>query len=155
MGERKVIAKNKRAYHDYFIEETYVAGIVLQGSEVKSVRAGKISLKESFARVKDEEVFLHNMHISPYEYSRLAEQEPRRTRKLLLRKAEIRRLIGKIKEKGYTLIPLEVYFSGKVAKIELGLAKRKKLYDKRRIIAEKTAQREVERTLKERVKGGK
>ncbi len=152
MGERKVIAKNKRAYHDYFIEETYVAGIVLQGSEVKSVRAGKVSLKESFARVKDEEVFLHNMHISPYEYSRLAEQEPKRTRKLLLRKAEIQRLIGKIKEKGYTLIPLEVYFSGKVAKIELGLAKRKKLYDKRRIIAEKTAQREMEKALKEKQK---
>lgn len=151
--EKKSIAKNKKAYHDYFIEETYEAGVALKGSEVKSVRAGKVSLKESFARVKESEVFLHNMHISPYEFSRLAEQDPKRVRKLLLRKAEIHRLTGKINEKGYTLVPLEIYFSGRAAKIELGLAKKKKLYDKRREIAEKTAKLEAERALKERVKG--
>ncbi|HAW60395.1 MAG TPA: SsrA-binding protein [Actinobacteria bacterium] len=155
MAKGKVVATNKKAYHDYFIDETYEAGIALQGSEVKSVRAGRVSIKESFARVKDGEVFLHNMHIAPYEYGRLSEQDPRRTRKLLLHKLEIRRLIGGIKERGYTLVPLKVYFSGQVVKIELGLARGKKLYDKRRAIAEETAKREAERALSERIKGKK
>ncbi len=155
MTKNKIIERNKKAYHDYFIDETYEAGIALQGNEVKSVRAGKVSLKESFARIDGEEVFLHNMHISPYTFGRVEEQDPRRTRKLLLRKMEIKRLIGKTKEKGYTLIPLKVYFSNNFVKIELGLARGKKLYDKRRTIAEKTAKREVERALREKVKSGK
>jgi len=153
MGENKIVAQNKKAYHDYFIDETYEAGLVLQGNEVKSIRAGKVSLKESFAHIKNSEIFLHNMHISPYSFGRQEEQDPRRTRKLLLRKMEIKRLIGKTKEKGYTLIPLKVYFSNNFVKIELGLARGKKLYDKRKTIAEKTAKREVERALKERAKG--
>ncbi|MDI6892205.1 MAG: SsrA-binding protein SmpB [Actinomycetota bacterium] len=152
MTRGKVVATNKKAYHDYFIDETYEAGITLQGSEVKSIRAGRVSIKESFAGVKDGEVFLYNMHVAPYEYGRLSEQDPRRTRKLLLHKSEIGRLIGKIKERGYALVPLKVYFSGQVVKIELGLARGKKLYDKRRAIAERTARREIERAVKEKQK---
>ncbi|HDP69539.1 MAG TPA: SsrA-binding protein SmpB [Actinobacteria bacterium] len=153
MIENKIVAQNKKAYHDYFIDETYEAGIVLQGNEVKSIRGGKVSLKESFAHIKGEEIFLHNMHISPYVFGRIEEQDARRKKKLLLKKVEIRRLIGKTKDKGYTLIPLKVYFSKNLVKIELGLARGKKLYDKRRAIAEKTAKREVERALREKVKG--
>ncbi|MDO8885695.1 SsrA-binding protein SmpB [Candidatus Oleimmundimicrobium sp.] len=153
MAKNKIVAQNKKAYHDYFIDETYEAGLVLQGNEVKSIRVGKISLKESFAHIKGNEIFLHNMHISPYTFGRIEEQDSRRTRKLLLRKMEIKRLIGKTKEKGYTIIPLKVYFSNNFVKIELGLARGKKLYDKRKTIAEKTAKREVERALKERLKG--
>lgn len=152
MTRGKVVATNKKAYHDYFIDETYEAGITLQGSEVKSIRAGRVSIKESFAGVKDGEVFLYNMHVAPYEYGRLSEQDPRRTRKLLLHKSEIGRLIGKIKERGYALVPLKVYFSGQVVKIELGLARGKKLYDKRRAITERTARREIERAVKEKQK---
>ncbi|MEW6189084.1 MAG: SsrA-binding protein SmpB [Actinomycetota bacterium] len=152
MVEQKVVARNKKAYHDYFIEETYEAGIVLEGAEVKSLRAGKVSMRESFARIKNGEVFLYNMHISPYEHGDVLKPEPRRTRKLLLHKSEIRRLIGKTEERGYTLIPLNVYFSCGFAKVELGLARGKHLYDKRRKIAEKTARREIERALKERQK---
>ncbi len=146
----KVVATNKKAYYDYFIEEAYEAGISLEGSEVKSLREGKVSLKDSYAQVKLGEVFIYNMHISPFEKGSAFNPQPKRVRKLLLHKYEIKKLIGKTKEKGYTLVPLKVYFKGKVAKIELGLAKGKKLYDKRRKIAEKTAQRELERTLKER-----
>ncbi|MDI6688906.1 MAG: SsrA-binding protein SmpB [Actinomycetota bacterium] len=152
MAEQKVVARNKKAYHDYFIEETYEAGIALEGAEVKSLRAGKVSLRDSFARIKNGEVFLYNMHISSYEHGDVLKPDPRRTRKLLLHKSEIRRLIGKTEEKGYTLIPLMIYFSRGFAKVELGLAKGKCLYDKRREIAEKTAKREIERALKERQK---
>lgn len=149
---QKIMATNRKAYHDYFIEEVYEAGIALWGNEIKSIRAGRANLKDSYARIIGNEIFLHNMHIAPYEYGRLSSQEPKRTRKLLMHKAEIRRLIGKVKERGYTLVPLKLYFSGNVAKIELGLAKGKRLYDKRRAIAEKTAQREMEKALRERQK---
>ena len=151
MGE-KIVATNRKAYHDYFIEETYEAGIALRGTEVKSLRAGRANLKDSYARLVNDELFLCNMHIAPYEYGNIYNHEPKRTRKLLMHKGEIRRLGGKVKERGYTLIPLRLYFSGNVAKIELGLAKGKHLYDKRRTIAEKTAKREMERALRERQK---
>lgn len=146
--EPRAVATNKKAYHDYFVEETYEAGLVLEGCEVKSLREGKANLKDSYGVVKGEEVFILNMHISPYSYAQDRDINPRRTRKLMLHKAEIRRLIGKTKEKGYTLIPLKVYFKGSYAKIELGLGKGKKLFDKRRTIAEKDAQRELQRQLK-------
>ncbi len=146
----KIITTNRKAYRDYFIEETYEAGLVLQGSEVKSLRAGKASLTDSYAQVKDAEVFLYNMHISPYKFDTVMRPDPKRVRKLLLHKREIRRLIGKTEERGYALIPLKIYFSGKVAKVELGLGKGKKLFDKRREIANKNAKREIERALKER-----
>jgi SsrA-binding protein len=150
----KVVTTNKKAYHDYFIEEKYEAGIVLVGSEVKSVREGRVSLKDSYARVEQEEVYLYNMHISPYTHGDVfTRPEPRRPRKLLLHKQEIRRLIGKVKERGYTLVPLRVYFANGFAKVELGLARGKKLYDKRREIAEKTAKREIERALRARERG--
>jgi len=149
---QKIMATNRKAYHDYFVEEVYEAGIALWGNEVKSIRAGRANLKDSYARIIGDEIFLYNMHIAPYEYGRASSQEPKRTRKLLMHKAEIRRLIGKVKERGYTLVPLKLYFSGNVVKIELGLAKGKRLYDKRRAIAEKTAQREMERALRERQK---
>ncbi len=152
VGE-KVVATNRKAYHEYFIEEKYEAGIALQGNEVKSVRLGRANLKDSYARVVKGEVLLYNMHISPYEYGDLRRQDPKRTRKLLLRKVEIRRLTGKINERGMTLIPLRLYFSGDLAKLELGLARGKRQYDKRRAIAEKTARREMEREFRERQKG--
>lgn len=153
--EEKVIATNRKAFHDFFIEETYEAGIALQGTEVKSLRSGKANLKDSYARIDRGEVYLYNMHIAPYDQGNIWNHEPRRTRKLLLHKAEIRKLIGKTKEKGYTLVPLKVYFSGSHAKLELALAKGKLLHDKRRAIAEKTAKRELERELKERTYGKK
>lgn len=146
----KIVATNKKARHDYFIEETYETGISLVGPEVKSLRAGRANIKESFARIVDSEVYVFNMHISPYEYGNIANPEPTRERKLLLKKAEIRRLIGKVKEKGYTLVPLSVYFKHGYAKIELALARGKVQYDKRRAIAEKEAKREVERAFKEK-----
>lgn len=144
------MATNRRARHDYFIEETYEAGLSLLGTEVKSLRAGRASIKDSFARIENREVYLYNMHIPPYEYGNIANHDPIRTRKLLLNKAEIRKLIGKVKERGYTLIPLKVYFKRGYAKVELALAKGKQLYDKRRVLAEKAAEREVERVFKER-----
>lgn len=152
MNKIKVIATNRKAFHDYFILHKYEAGIVLEGPEVKSIREGKISLKDSFARIEDGQIYLHNMHISPYEHARIEELDARRTRKLLLKKQEIRKLIGQIQEKGYTFIPLKLYFKNQFAKIELGLAKGKKIYDKRRVIAEKTAQREIQRELRQREK---
>jgi len=154
MAGEKIIAVNKKARHDYFIEETYEAGISLKGTEVKSVRAGRVNLRDSYAEVKDGEVFVHNMHISPYEAGNQFNHEPKRTRKLLLHKAEIRRLIGKTQEKGYTLVPLKIYFSerGKV-KLEIGLAKGKKIYDKRREIAKRDAEREMRKALADRLKG--
>lgn len=149
----KVVAQNKKARHDYFIEDTFEAGIVLTGTEVKSIRQGKVNLKDSFARVKDGEVLLMNMHISPYEQGNRFNPDPLRTRKLLLKKKEIFRLMGLTKEKGYSLIPLQLYFRHGFAKIELALAKGKKLYDKRESMKERDSKREIERSLKERQKG--
>jgi SsrA-binding protein len=144
----KVIAQNKKARHDYHIEDTYEAGIVLTGTEIKSVRAGKVNLKDSFARIKDGEVWLYNMHISPYEQGNRFNHDPLRTRKLLLNRAEISRLIGLTKEKGYSLVPLRLYLKGGFAKLELALAKGKKLYDKREDLKRKDAKREMERALR-------
>ena len=146
---KKMIAQNKKAYHEYFIEEKFECGIVLAGTEVKSVRAGKINFRDSYAVVKDGECFLCGMHISPYEMGNIFNKDPLRDRKLLLHKAEINRLIGAVKQKGLTLVPLEVYLVRGKAKILLGLAKGKKLYDKRDSIAEKDSAREIDRRMKE------
>ena len=145
----KLISQNKKAYHDYFIEETYECGISLVGTEVKSIRAGQVNLKDSFASVQSGEVMLIGMHISPYEKGNIFNKDPLRERKLLMHKAEIRRLIGKVKEDGYSLIPTKVYLKGSKVKIELALAKGKKLYDKRNAIAEKEAKRRIDRKIKE------
>ena len=131
----RLIANNKKAYHDYFIEETYEAGIALHGTEVKSLRMGKCSIKESFVRIENEEVYIYGMHISPYEKGNIFNRDPLRVKKLLLHKSEIRKMKGKIAEKGYTLVPLKVYFNRSLVKVEIGLAKGKKLYDKRQDIA--------------------
>lgn len=152
MSEQHIVIKNKKATHNFFIEDRYEAGLVLTGTEVKSLRANKANLVDSFGRLKDGEVWLHNMHISPYSHGNIHNHEPKRTRKLLLHKTEIRRLIGKTKEKGYTLVPLKVYFSGNTAKVEIGLARGKQLFDKRRTIAEKTAKRDMERAFREKHK---
>lgn len=146
----KVVCVNRKARHDYFIEETFEAGIALVGSEVKSLREGKANLKDSYARIDKGEAFLLNTHISPYAAASQFGHEPTRTRKLLLHKAEIRRLTGKVKERGLTLIPLRLYFKNGKAKVELGLARGKKLYDKRETLRKKAARREVERSLKSR-----
>ncbi len=146
----KLIANNKKAYHDYFIEEKYEAGLVLHGTEVKSLRLGKCSIKESFIRIEDTEMYVYGMHISPYEKGNIFNKDPLRVRKLLLHKREILKLVGKIKEKGYTLVPLQVYFSNGRAKIEIGLARGKKLYDKREDIAKKDQRREAEKEFKVR-----
>ncbi len=148
--KRKIIAQNRKAYHDYFIEETYEAGIVLKGTEIKSIRAGRVNLKDSFARVENGEVFLYNMHISPYEQGNRYNHDPLRTRKLLLHRREINKLIGLTKEAGYALIPLKIYIKNGYAKIELALAKGKKKYDKREQLKKREAQREIERAFKER-----
>ncbi len=145
-----MVARNKKARHDYTIEETYEAGIVLTGTEIKSVRAGKVNLQDSYARIKDGEVFLLNLHISPFEQGNRFNHEPTRTRKLLLHKDEIRKLIGKTKLKGYSLIPLDLHLRNGFCKVELALAKGKKLYDKRQDMAKRDAQREMERAFKER-----
>ena len=144
----KLIANNKKAYHDYFIEEKYEAGLVLHGTEVKSLRQGKCSIKESFIRIENGEMFIYGMHVSPYEKGNIFNKDPLRPKKLLLHKREIMKLLGKIKEKGYTLVPLQVYFTAGRAKIEIGLAKGKKLYDKRDDIAKKDQRRESERDFK-------
>jgi SsrA-binding protein len=148
MGQ-KIVSKNKKAFHDYYIDQTFEAGIVLSGPEVKSLRAAKVNLKDGYAQVKDGEVYLYNVHISPYSFTTYANQEPLRVRKLLLHKREIRKLIGKLHEKGIALIPLKIYFidNGK-AKVELGLARGKKLYDKRASLKEKESNRELERTMR-------
>lgn len=146
----KLIANNKKAYHDYFILETYEAGIALHGTEVKSLRMGKCSIKEAFIRVENEEVYVYGMHISPYEKGNIFNKDPLRVRKLLLHKSEIRKLLGKTKEKGMTLVPLKVYFKDSLVKVEIGLAKGKKLYDKRQDIAKKDQQREAQRDFKGR-----
>lgn len=146
-----VVCQNKKAYHDYFIEETVEAGIVLTGAEVKSLRLGRANLKDSYARIKNEEVFLINTHISPYALAdSFRQQDPERTRKLLLHKKEILRLIGKTREKGYTLIPTKIYFKGGKAKVEIGLAKGKTTYDKRETLKKKEAAREVQKEFKQR-----
>ena len=145
----KIITQNKKAYHDYFIEETYECGISLAGTEVKSIRLGQINLKDSFASVRSGEVTVIGMHISPYEKGNIFNKDPLRERKLLMHKAEIRRLIGKVKEDGYSLIPTKVYLKGSKVKVELALAKGKKLYDKRAAIADKEAKRRIDRKIKE------
>ena len=144
----KLIANNKKAYHDYFIEDTYEAGIELFGTEVKSMRMGKCSIKESFVQIDKGEVFVYGMHVSPYEKGNIFNKDPLRTRKLLLHQYEIRKIAGKIAEKGYTLVPLKVYFKGSLVKVEIGIAKGKKLYDKRETIAKKDQRREAEREFK-------
>lgn len=146
----KLIANNKKAYHDFFILDTYEAGIALHGTEVKSLRMGKCSIKESFIRIENGEVFIYGMHISPYEKGNIFNKDPLRVKKLLLHKAEINKLLGKIKEKGMSVVPLKVYLKGSLVKVEIGLAKGKKLYDKRDDIAKKDQQREAQRDFKVR-----
>lgn len=144
----KLIANNKKAYHDYFIEATYEAGIALHGTEVKSVRMGKCSVKEAFIRIENGEVIAYGLHISPYEKGNIFNRDPLRPKKLLLHRSEINKIQGKIKEKGYTLVPLKVYIKGSLIKVEIGLARGKKLYDKRQDIAKKDQRREAEREFK-------
>lgn len=149
-GQGKLVAQNKKARHDYFIEDTYETGIVLQGTEIKSIRAGRVNLKDSFARVQNGEVFIHNMHISAYEQGNRYNHDPLRTRKLLLHKKEISKLIGLTKEKGYALVPLKLYLKNGFAKILLGVGKGKKKYDKREDLKQKQAKRDIERAFKDR-----
>ncbi|HIX53001.1 MAG TPA: SsrA-binding protein SmpB [Candidatus Lachnoclostridium stercoripullorum] len=144
----KLVANNKKAYHDYFIEDKFEAGIELFGTEVKSIRMGKCSIKESFIRIERGQVYIYGMHISPYEKGNIFNKDPLRVRKLLMHRAEINRLDSKLAEKGLTLVPLQVYFKGSLVKVEVGLARGKKLYDKRQDIAKKDARREVERDYK-------
>jgi len=147
---QKLIANNKKAFHDFFIDETYEAGIALHGTEVKSMRMGKCSIKESFIRIENGEVFVYGMHVSPYEKGNIFNKDPLRIKKLLLHKYEINKLLGKIKGKGYTLVPLQVYFKEGKVKVEIGLARGKKLYDKRADIAKKDQRREAEKEFKVR-----
>ena len=145
----KLIANNKKAYHDYFIDEKYEAGIALHGTEVKSLRMGRCSIKESFVTISNKgEILINHMHISPYEKGNIFNKDPLRVRKLLLHKYEIRKLIGKMNQKGYTLVPLSVYFKGSLIKVEIALAKGKKLYDKRQDLKEKDSKRDIEKALK-------
>ena len=144
----RLIANNKKAYHDYFIEDKYEAGIALAGTEVKSLRLGKCSVKEAFIRIENGEVYIYNMHISPYEKGNIFNKDPLRIKKLLLHRSEIRKMEGQIAQKGYTIVPLNVYFKGSLVKVEIGLAKGKKLYDKRQDIAKKDQRREAERKFK-------
>ena len=146
----KLVANNKKAYHDYFIEEKYEAGVALHGTEVKSLRLGKCSIKEAFIRIERGEVFVYGMHVSPYEKGNIFNKDPLRVKKLLLHRQEINKMAGKIAEKGYTLVPLQVYFKDGLAKVEIGLAKGKKLYDKRQDAANKDARRQIDRAMKER-----
>lgn len=152
MGKEKandrLVAGNKKAYHDYLIEETYEAGIVLCGTEVKSLRLGKCSIREAFVRIENGEVFVYGMHISPYEKGNLFNRDPLRPKKLLLHRREILKLSGKLAEKGLTLVPLQIYFKNGRAKAQIGLARGKKLYDKRQDIARKDQKREAEREFK-------
>jgi SsrA-binding protein len=150
LANTKIVATNRKAYHDYHVDETYEAGIALTGTEIKSVRQGMVSLRDSFARVENGEVFLYDMHVSPYDAGNRYNHEPRRTRKLLLHKAEIRRLATKTQEKGFTLIPLKVYLKGGRAKVEIALAKGKRLFDKREDIKKRDVMRQVDRAIKDR-----
>lgn len=147
---QKLIANNKKAYHDYFIDETYEAGIALHGTEVKSMRMGKCSIKEAYVRIENGEVFVYGMNVSPYEKGNLFNRDPLRVRKLLLHRYEINKLAGRVQEKGYTLVPLQVYLKEGKVKVEIGLARGKKLYDKRQDIAKKDQRREAEKELKSR-----
>ena len=147
---QKLIANNKKAYHEYFIEETYEAGVSLHGTEVKSMRRGKCSIKESFIRIENGEIFVYGMHVSPYEKGNIFNKDPLRVKKLLMHKYEINKLAGKVAEKGYTLVPLQVYFKNGRVKTQIGLARGKKLYDKRESIAKKDQRREMERDFKVR-----
>jgi SsrA-binding protein len=153
--EQKVVATNRKARHDYHISETMEAGIALRGSEVKSLRQGRASLRDSFARVDRGELFLHNMHITPYEKSAHFHPDPRRTRKLLMHRREIKRLQGATNEKGFTLVPLRVYFSRGKAKVELGLGRGKRSYDKRADLERREVERDLQRALKDRTLGRK
>ena len=154
MGEGiKIVAKNSKAYHDYFIEDKFEAGIELAGTEVKSIRQGNVNLKDSFCIIKDGQLSVLGMHISPYEKGNIFNKDPRRTRRLLMHKREILRLFGKIKQDGYSLIPLAIYFKGPRVKLEIGLCKGKKLYDKRDSAAAKDAKREIDRAMKARRNG--
>ena len=146
----KIVAENRRARHDYHIHETFEAGIVLTGTEIKSLRGGRANLTDSYARIENGELYLISAHISPYDQGNRFNHEPRRNRKLLMHKSEILRLLGKTREKGYTLVPLKIYLSHGLAKVELALASGKDLYDKRQSAAEKDAKREVDRTLRDR-----
>ena len=148
--ERKLVANNKKAYHDYFIEEKYEAGVELAGTEVKSIRLGNINLKDSFCIIKDGQMSVLGMHISPYEKGNIFNKEPRRPRRLLMHKREILKLFAKVKQDGYSLVPLAVYFKGPRVKLEVGLAKGKKLYDKREAAAKRDAKREMDRAIKMR-----
>lgn len=147
---QKLVANNKKAYHDYFIDESYEAGIALHGTEVKSLRMGKCSIKEAFIRIENGEVFVYGMHVSPYEKGNIFNKDPLRVKKLLMHRYEINKLSGKVAEKGYTLVPLQVYFKEGRAKVEVGLARGKKLYDKRADIARKDQRREMEKEFKVR-----
>ncbi|HAA2385486.1 TPA_asm: SsrA-binding protein [Listeria monocytogenes] len=149
-GDGKLVAQNKKARHDYAIEETFEAGIVLQGTEIKSVRNARVNLKDSYARVDKGEIFLHNMHISPYEQGNRYNHDPLRTRKLLLHKKQISRLIGETKESGYSIVPLKMYIKDGYAKVLIGVARGKKKYDKRQDLKQKEAKRDIERAFKER-----
>ena len=151
MGDSiKIVAKNSKAFHDYFIEDRYEAGIELAGTEVKSIRQGNVNLKDSFCIIKDGEISVLGMHISPYEKGNIFNKDPRRNRRLLMHKREIMRLYGKVKQDGMSLIPLSVYFKGSRVKVTVGLCKGKKLYDKRQAAAEKDAKRQIDRAMKER-----
>lgn len=144
----KLVANNKKAYHDYFVDEKYETGLVLHGTEVKSLRMGQCSIKEAFVRIENGEVWIYGMHISPYEKGNIFNKDPMRPKKLLMHKSEINKLLGKIKEKGFTLVPLQVYFKDGRAKLEIGLCRGKKMYDKRADIAKRDIQREAEREFK-------
>lgn len=146
----KLVANNKKAYHDYFVDEKIEAGLVLHGTEVKSLRMGKCSIKEAFIRIENGEMFIYGMHISPYEKGNIFNKDPLRIKKLLLHKVQINKLLGKIKEKGFTIVPLQVYFKEGRAKVEIGLCRGKKLYDKRQDIAKKDQKREAEKEFKVR-----
>ncbi len=149
MDNVKIIANNKKAYHDYFIEEKYEAGIALAGTEVKSLRQGRVNLKDSWCNIVDGEMFVNAMHISPYDHGNIWSKDPMRVRKLLMHKREINKIFGLLQQKGYSLIPLSAYFKGSNVKLELGLCKGKKLYDKRDAAAEHSAKRAIERAMKE------
>ncbi|EHH9461434.1 SsrA-binding protein SmpB [Listeria monocytogenes] len=149
-GDGKLVAQNKKARHDYAIEETFEAGIVLQGTEIKSVRNARVNLKDSYARIDKGEIFLHNMHISPYEQGNRYNHDPLRTRKLLLHKKQISRLIGETKESGYSIVPLKMYIKDGYVKVLIGVARGKKKYDKRQDLKQKEAKRDIERAFKER-----
>jgi SsrA-binding protein len=148
-SDRKAIATNRKAYHDYFIEETYEAGMVLTGSEIKSIRAGRVNLRDGYVQVRNGEIWLLNIHIAPYKQASLQNHEPRRDRKLLMHRQEISRLQGKVQEKGYTIVPLRLYLRDSWAKVEIALVRGKKLYDKRRAIAKRDADREMQRAIKD------